>query len=105
MRNLKISQRLNRWTFSLFVIAALGTPAPEADAGASSTTALDAITRHHHPDVAEPPVRVLTVAPANGFDWDDAGIGAGGALGAALVVGGVTLLLTRNRRGTIGATS
>lgn len=34
-----------------------------------SSGALDAITRHHHPDVSQPAIGVVTLAPATGFDW------------------------------------
>jgi hypothetical protein len=45
---------------------------------------------------------VLEVHPSNGFDWDDAGIGAGGMLAAIVLVGGATLLITRRRPGRSG---
>jgi len=61
----------------------------------------DPATRHHHPDVAQPPTRIVTVEQTRGFDWGDAGIGAAGALGATMLVGGSAVLLARNRRGTV----
>jgi hypothetical protein len=70
--------------------------APER-AGISTTATLDAATRHHHPDVVlQPPTRIITVREADTFDWGDAGIGAGAALGLVLVGGGSALLLRRD---------
>lgn len=37
-------------------------------------------------------------APANGIDWADAGIGAGGLLGMSVIALGGTLLITHRRR-------
>jgi hypothetical protein len=42
---------------------------------------------------------VVKVHPTNGFDWDDAGIGAGGMLAAIVLAGGATLLIMRRRPG------
>jgi hypothetical protein len=51
-------------------------------------------------DVTRPrtvvPVRVVTVGQA-GFDWTDAAIGAGGAFGLALLLGGGASTITRRR--------
>jgi hypothetical protein len=41
------------------------------------------------------------VLESGGFDWADAGIGAAGAAGLALVGGGAVLLARRGRRGEI----
>jgi hypothetical protein len=80
--------------------------APAAPRPATSSAArVDAATRHHHPDVAQSPTRIVAVAPAQSFDWGDAGIGAGGALGAVLLAGGSALLVKRNHRQTITARS
>jgi hypothetical protein len=40
-----------------------------------------------------------TVTPADGFDWRDAGMGAGAAL-AALAIGGTAVIILRRSRGT-----
>jgi hypothetical protein len=45
---------------------------------------------------------VVKVHPSNGFDWDDAGIGAGGMLAAIVIAGGATLLVIRRRPGRSG---
>lgn len=45
---------------------------------------------------ASQPVRLITVAP-DGFDWGDAAIGAGGALGAVLLAAGAGTALARRR--------
>jgi hypothetical protein len=75
----------------------------EARLGTSPPAGIDAGTRHHHPDVVAPPTRIVAVARADGFDWGAAAIGAGGALGAALLVAGSALLLKRNNRRAISA--
>ena len=54
--------------------------------------------RARYPDDCRLPTRIVAVARADGFDWRDAGIGAGGALGAVLVAGGFGALLRRPRR-------
>ena len=41
------------------------------------------------------PTRVIVAAGSDGFDWDDAGIGAAGVLGTAFVLGGCALKLKR----------
>jgi hypothetical protein len=43
------------------------------------------------------------VSPASGFDWADAGIGAGAMLGAVLVAGALVAVVTRRR--SVGGTS
>ena len=45
---------------------------------------------------AEPPVRVVQVGTDNGFDWGDAGIGAGGLLALAAIASGA-LVVIRHR--------
>ena len=45
-----------------------------------------------------PPTLVRVAAPGNGFDWGDAGIGAGGTLALTLIALGGVLAVT-NRRG------
>jgi hypothetical protein len=49
-----------------------------------------------------PTPTVVKVHASNGFDWDDAGIGAGGMLAAIVIAGGATLLVTRRRTGRSG---
>jgi hypothetical protein len=102
MQERKLSRWLSLCALTL-AVAAIAVPAAvarhaPAEAQLSTTTAdyLDAATRHHHPDVVQPPARIV-VAQAAGFDWGDAGIGAGGALGAVLLAAGLALLLKHNR--------
>jgi hypothetical protein len=104
MQDRKTSRRLSAWALA-FALAAMSAPAAEArhapaEAGLGTTPSgpIDAATRHHHPDVVQPPTRIIAVARANGFDWGDAGIGAGAALGAVLFGCGSALLLKRNDR-------
>lgn len=50
------------------------------------------------------PAGSLVLADSKGFDWSDAGIGAGGALGLMLLLGGGALLAARHgRRGRLAA--
>jgi hypothetical protein len=55
-------------------------------------------------DVGRPPVQVpapvveIREVPGNGFDWDDAGIGAAGLLALLSIAGGVTLVAVSRRR-------
>jgi hypothetical protein len=44
---------------------------------------------------------VLVSAPTGGFDWSDAGIGAGTALASALILLGSVALTRRNRQSTV----
>ena len=54
--------------------------------------------RARYPDDCRLPTRIVAVARADGFDWSDAGIGAGGALGAVSVAAGFGALIRRPRR-------
>jgi hypothetical protein len=52
--------------------------------------------------VARPVAAAESIAsPSDGFDWGDAGIGAGSLLGASLLALGAGLALSRRRRGAI----
>jgi hypothetical protein len=109
MQDRKISRQLSRWALAL-AFAAIAAPAAqaghapaEANTSTSPVGRVDAAMRRHHPDVVQPPTRVITVAQSDGFDWGDAGIGASGALGAVLLVGGSALLLKRERKRTLTA--
>jgi hypothetical protein len=44
--------------------------------------------------LSPPPPSIVTVFQPNGFDWGDAGIGAGATLGLVLILLGSTLYLT-----------
>jgi|SRR5215831_18756526 len=103
MNDPKLTRHLGRWTL---VLALAGIAAPAAQARhapadrvptTSHSAQVDASTQHHHPDVAQPSTRIIAVTRADRFDWGDAGIGAAGAIGAALLVGGSALLLRRNK--------
>jgi hypothetical protein len=73
--------------------------------GLATGGAAPAAQAHHAPGegtvaprrVAQPPARVVTVTQARGFDFGSASVGAGGAIGAALVVGGSAVLIRRSR--------
>jgi hypothetical protein len=55
------------------------------------------------PDLYQPASAVVP-ADTSGFDWSDAGVGAGGALGLMLLLGGGALLAARHsRRGRLAA--
>lgn len=57
-------------------------------------------TVNGEPTPAAPaPVRVVQVGADNGFDWGDAGIGAGGLLALAAIASGA-LVAIRNRPAT-----
>ena len=111
MKDRKIPRRLSRWALALAVTAIAAPPAearhtaPEPQLGTSPPMVVDAATRHHHPDVVQPPTRIITVPTADSFDWIDAGIGAGGALGAVLLAAGSALVFTRSRRGAVSPSS
>jgi hypothetical protein len=105
MKDRKIPRRLSRWALAL-AVTAIAAPAaearhapPEPQLGTSPPMVVDAATRHHHPDVVQPPTRIVTISKADSFDWIDASIGASGTFGVALLVGGSALLLRRNKRG------
>ena len=107
MQDRKIPRRLSRGALAL-AVTAIAAPAaearhapPEPQLSTSPPTVVDAATRHHHPDVVQPPTRIVTVAKADSFDWIDAGIGASAMLGAALLTGGSALLLKRNKQRAI----
>ena len=87
------------------VLAVVVTPSAQAmhapaevSTNSSGTFGNDAAARHHHPDVLQPPTRIVTVTGSNSFDWADAGIGAAGTLGVVLLAGGSAILFTRDSR-------
>jgi hypothetical protein len=51
----------------------------------------------------QPQTRIITIKPADTFDWSDAGIGAGGTIGVLAVAAGTGLLLQRQRNQTRAA--
>jgi hypothetical protein len=48
-----------------------------------------------------PQVEVVQASSSSGFDWGDAGIGAGGAVGIVLLALGGTVAVVRHRGGSI----
>jgi hypothetical protein len=102
---------------ALMAVAVLAFPAagaasaPRKDYGinaATGDTVLPPSRDLRSPDAAgattpatgsQPRVQVVKVSDSGGFDWGDAGVGAGGALGLMLLAAGGTLAATR-RRGT-----
>jgi hypothetical protein len=76
-------------TTALVVAGAAAAP------GASARLQLNPPSSHQPP----PPIRVVQAPADNGFDWGDAGIGAGGVIALTLLsLGGVTAA----RRGSHG---
>lgn len=61
-------------------------------AGATSTGKGAGVRSDNRPSV--------TIVEPSAFDWGDAGIGAVGAFGLALLAGGVVLILKHDRRRT-----
>jgi hypothetical protein len=45
---------------------------------------------------------VVETRSSSGFDWGDAGIGAGGMLGLVAIAGGATFVVIRRRQGRAG---
>jgi hypothetical protein len=54
------------------------------------------VTGPRTPRTTEPPV--VVVESSDGFDWGDAGVGAGTAVGIALIGGAAAAALVRRRR-------
>jgi hypothetical protein len=88
---------MRRTTLALsFALFAIATPSATA-----AVDPLDPVTCHRHAlscpsHAGQPPTRIVTIEQGNAFDWTDAGIGAGVALGAVFVAAGSVLLYTRN---------
>lgn len=91
MRLRKTPGRLSRCAVALALAAAAAAPAAHA---------------HHAPGEgtiaprrdAQTAPRIVTVTQPHGFDFGAASIGAGGAIGVALIAGGSALLIRRNRQ-------
>jgi hypothetical protein len=77
------------------VIPAPGHDFRTIDAREAANVPGGAVTRVTTPVTAEP-------ADSSGFEWDDAAIGAGTALGLALAFAGGAAAVTRRHRGTTG---
>jgi hypothetical protein len=128
MKQLRFTRMLPRLVLTL-AVGLLVTPAAFADGGAVShhyaPPPLDAGSALPNPDYLSPvtpdvvrpdnrasrptvygPQPAVGVAPgttANGFDWADAGIGAAGTLGLALVAMGSAFVLRSRRRSLASA--
>jgi hypothetical protein len=89
---------MKRKTLALsFALLAIATPSATA-----AVDPLDAATCHRHAlscpsHAGQPPTRIVTVERGKRFDWTDAAIGAGVALGAVFVAAGSVSLYTRSR--------
>jgi hypothetical protein len=84
---------------------ALGVAIAVAAAPSASARPIDQFPRSQPADsssrvaASTAPVRIVHVSPKPGFDWGDAGIGAGAALAVALIgVGGAVAVTNRRRR-------
>jgi hypothetical protein len=89
-------RRLIALAFALVVVAVA---APSASATPAERFLGPAPAEVTHDAAAAPAqVRVVEGSDSSGFDWGDAGIGAGVAF-AAIVVGGAVVLSARRRHG------
>jgi len=82
-------RRRRRWIVLALAAAALSAaPAAGArpDSGGSDVTP------------PKPPVQEVEVVTADGFDWTDAGVGAGAAAGIVLLAGATAVALGHRRR-------
>jgi hypothetical protein len=77
---------------------ALGAVAPTA---ASARVALDPAPQAARPS-SEPTVQVIRASAPGGFDWGDAGIGAAGGVGIAMLGVGGALVIAGVRRNDPG---
>jgi hypothetical protein len=75
-----------------------GTPSRPAASTAKAAVSTPVCHRARYPEDCRVPTRIVAVARADGFDWRDAGIGAGGAVGAVLVAAGFGVLIRRPHR-------
>jgi hypothetical protein len=80
----------NRWRRSLAVatvVSALGAPT----ASAAPVEDIVPSTVNREPSGQQTPIRVVQAGADNGFDWGDAGIGAGGLLALAAIASGAVV--------------
>ena len=85
-----------RWGSAVaFTAVALGVPTAEAGCREALTTDLCAAIYRHTSQAA--PI-VPSGNARSGFDWGDAGIGAGVAIGSVLLVGGTVVTSRRRHR-------
>jgi hypothetical protein len=92
---MKVHSTLRRGLAVASVVGALAAPA----ASAAPIEKLIPSTVNGEPSGQAAPVRVVQVGANNGFDWSDAGIGAGGLLALLAITSG-GLLAIRHRPAT-----
>jgi hypothetical protein len=83
------NSRLQRALAVASVVSALGAPA----ASAAPVEQFIPGTTNGEPSGQPAPVRVVQVGADNGFDWGDAGIGAGGLLALAAITSGAVVAI------------
>jgi hypothetical protein len=66
---------------------------------------LEATNTGHRASAGTPAVIVRISSPKSGFEWDDAGIGAAGALGLSLIVLAGVLAVSHHRARRTGSTT
>ena len=102
---MKSNSRWRRGLAVATVVSALGAPAASAapveqsipstvdsDPGATVDYSKNSATGDYAP-ATEAPVRVVQAGADNGFDWGDAGIGAGGLLALAAIASGAAVAI------------
>lgn len=89
---MKSNNTLRRGLAVATVVSALAAPA----ASAAPIEQFIPSTVNSEPSGQQAPVRVVQVGADNGFDWGDAGIGAGGLLALAAIASGA-LVAIRHR--------
>ena len=102
---MKSNSRWRRGLAVATVVSALGAPAASAapveqsipstvhsEPGATVDYSKNSATGDYAP-ATEAPVRVVQAGADNGFDWGDAGIGAGGLLALAAIASGAAVAI------------
>ena len=92
---MKSNSTLRRGLAVATVVSALAAPA----ASAAPIEQMVPSTANGEPSGQPAPVRVVQVGADNGFDWGDAGIGAGGLLALSAIASGAMIAI-RHRPGT-----
>jgi hypothetical protein len=86
---MKSNSTLRRILTIATVVSALGAPA----ASAAPVEQFIPSTVNGEQSGQQAPVRVVQVGADNGFDWGDAGIGAGGLLALAAIASGAVVAI------------
>jgi hypothetical protein len=98
---MKSNSRWRRGLAVATVVSALGAPAASAapvpnttngESGGAVDYSKNSATGDYAP-ATEAPVRVVQAGADNGFDWGDAGIGAGGLLALAAIGSGAVVAI------------